>query len=74
MVTVVGDVWHSIRGKIFSLVGGMVLLCTILMAVFGFYGNYSAVEQEVGIELIGCANVATLLIDWKDVEREKKIP
>ncbi|MEK5037144.1 methyl-accepting chemotaxis protein [Sporosarcina sp. FSL K6-3457] len=64
----------SLRSKILLLVLSMVFLCTFLMSIFGYFVNYKAVEDEVGIELIGCANVATLVIDWQDVELLKNNP
>ncbi|WP_318616452.1 methyl-accepting chemotaxis protein [Sporosarcina sp. YIM B06819] len=64
----------SLRSKILSLVLSMVLLCTLLMSIFGYFINYKSVVDEVGIELIGCANVATLVVDWQDVEALKNNP
>ncbi|WP_342506381.1 methyl-accepting chemotaxis protein [Sporosarcina sp. FSL K6-2383] len=64
----------GLRFKILLLVLSMVFLCTLLMSIFGYFVNYKSVENEVGMELIGCANVATLIVDWQDVEAIKNNP
>ncbi|MED4959386.1 methyl-accepting chemotaxis protein, partial [Paenibacillus macerans] len=54
--------------KITSVLIGLLVIVGLLLGFFGYRMTYAQVEQSVGIETVGCANITTGLVDPKDIE------
>lgn len=59
----------SFAQKFTSVLIGLLVLVGLLLGFFGYRMTYSQIEQSVGIETVGCANITTGLVDPEDVER-----
>lgn len=55
--------------KITSAIIGLLVLVGVVIGFTTYETAYRQVDQSVGIELVGCANITTGLIDPADIER-----
>ncbi|MGG6314265.1 methyl-accepting chemotaxis protein [Paenibacillus macerans] len=58
----------SFAQKITSVLIGLLILVGSLIGLFGYQMTYRQVEESVGIETVGCANITTGLVDPGAVE------
>lgn len=59
---------HSITWKLGIIIMSMLLLCLGIISYFNYQISYQKVKEAAGVELYGCANITTGLLDTKDVE------
>lgn len=59
----------NFAGKLTSAVVAVLLLVGGAVGVIGYQVAYNQVKEAVGIELVGCANITTGLVDPADVEK-----
>jgi methyl-accepting chemotaxis protein len=57
----------NVAGKLTTAVIGLLLLVGVTVGVIGQKVAYNQIKNAVGIELIGCANITTGLIDPNDL-------
>lgn len=62
----------KLAGKLTSAVVAVLLLVGIAVAGIGYRVAYNQVKEAVGIELVGCANITTGLVDPEAVEKLAK--
>lgn len=55
--------------KITALVIGVLMLVGALIGVFSYQTAHRQVQESVGIEVVGCANITTGLVQPSDVEK-----
>ncbi|GGH12606.1 methyl-accepting chemotaxis protein [Paenibacillus segetis] len=55
--------------KITALVIGILMLVGALIGVFSYQTAHRQVQESVGIEVVGCANITTGLVQPSDVEK-----
>lgn len=55
--------------KMTAAIVAVLLLVGSCIAVFGYQVTYKQVEEAVGIELVGCANITTGLVNPADIEK-----
>lgn len=55
--------------KMTSAIVAVLLLIGALIAAIGYRVTYKQVDEAVGIELVGCANITTGLVSPADIER-----
>lgn len=58
-------------GKLTSAILGLLLLVGATVGIIGYDVAYRQVDEAVGIELVGCANITTGLVDPADIEALK---
>lgn len=57
----------GITGKVALITLTIVLVSIGMVTAFGYYTSYRQVKEAAGIELIGCANITTGIIDPKEI-------
>ncbi|MGD8192694.1 methyl-accepting chemotaxis protein [Brevibacillus ginsengisoli] len=59
----------GITGKITMIVLSIVLVSISLLTVVNYVTSYEQVKQAAGVELIGCANITTGILNPGDIEK-----
>lgn len=59
----------GITGKIAIIVLSIVLVSISLVTVVSYVTSYNQVKQAAGVELIGCANITTGILNPEDIEK-----
>lgn len=59
---------NTITWKLGIIIMSMLVLCMGIISFFNYQISYQKVKEAAGIELYGCANITTGLLDTKDVE------
>ena len=58
----------SITWKLGLIISSMLLLCLVIISFFNYQISYQKVKEAAGIELYGCANITTGLLNTSDIE------
>lgn len=62
----------KVAGKMTAAIAALILLAGTAIAIVGYQVAYKQVDTAVGIELVGCANITTGLVDPADIEKLQK--
>lgn len=55
--------------KLGTIIMSILIICIIVISLSMYYSSYKEIKKAAGIELYGCANITTALVDPKDIEK-----
>lgn len=55
--------------KLGTIIISILLICIVVISLSMYYSSYKEIKKAAGIELYGCANITTALVDPTDIEK-----